>query len=57
MTLSPPVQQLPLGDVPREKYPLVVLLYNPEAIKEHVAMTTELAHQVVSNIIVTAVLS
>lgn len=52
MTLSPPVQQLPLGDVPREKYPLVVLLYNPEAIKEHVAMTTELAHQVVLTVTV-----
>ncbi|KAK2191921.1 hypothetical protein NP493_42g03011 [Ridgeia piscesae] len=45
--LAPPVFELPLGDVPRDKYPLVVLLYNPEAIRDDVAMTTELCHQVV----------
>jgi len=51
--LAPPVFELPLGDVPRDKYPLVVLLYNPEAIRDDVAMTTELCHQVVSDTEVT----
>ena len=52
--LAPPVFELPLGDVPRDKYPLVVLLYNPEAIRDDVAMTTELFNQLVSNTEVTA---
>lgn len=50
--LSPPVFQLPLGDAPRDKYPLVVILYNPEAVKDDFAMTTELAHQVVLTVTV-----
>ena len=50
IALSPPVSDLPLGDVPRAKYPLVVLLYNPEALKYDIAMTTDLAHQIVSTI-------
>ena len=50
IAISPSVSNLPLGDVPRAKYPLVVLLYNPEALNYRAAMTTELAHQIVSTV-------